>query len=200
METILFQGDSITDAGRNRADTGSLGNGYVEMIARRLPEFRVLNRGVSGDLTTDMRARFEKDAISLAPDYISILIGINDTWRSFSEWRDTSTSAYRAIYTEVLEETVQKTDAKLILMEPFVLPIPQDRKEWRADLDPKIQVVRELASKYQALYVPLDGMLNAAGIAQGYAEIAPDGVHPTKRGHELIAEAWYSSFTSFTKK
>ncbi|WP_088809786.1 MULTISPECIES: SGNH/GDSL hydrolase family protein [unclassified Listeria] len=200
MKTILFQGDSITDAGRNRADSGSLGEGYVAMISRMLPEFRVINRGVSGDLTTDMRARWQQDAIRLAPDYLSILIGINDTWRSFSEWRDTSTGTFKAVYADVLEDVTQNTEAKLILMEPFVLPIPADRKDWRADLDPKIHAVRELADEYGALYVPLDGMLNAAGIAQGYAEIAPDGVHPTKRGHELIAEAWCSSFASFTKK
>ncbi len=200
METILFQGDSITDAGRDRSDSESLGAGYVEMISRMLPEFRIINRGVSGDLTIDMRARFERDAIGIAPDYLSILIGINDTWRSFSEWRDTSTSVFKTVYADVLEEARQNTKAKLILMEPFVLPIPEDRKEWRADLDPKIHAVRELAKEYGALYVPLDGMLNAAGIAQGYAEIAPDGVHPTKRGHELIAEAWCSSFASFTKK
>ncbi|WP_239255352.1 SGNH/GDSL hydrolase family protein [Listeria ilorinensis] len=192
---ILFQGDSVTDAGRDRNQPNHLGEGYVKMIAEKWGNtMTILNRGISGNTSADMAKRWQEDAISLQPDVVTILIGINDTWRSFDAWQDTSVSAFKAIYEQVLKETRDKTNAQIILMEPFVLPWPEDRKEWRSDLDPKIQVVRELAAAYQTGFIPLDGLLNQAGIQYGAATIAADGVHPTATGHALIADIWMDYF------
>src|SRR5690348_11537806 len=85
---VLFQGDSITDGGRQR--TGSdfnhiMGQDYAYMIAGdlglRFPERNLvfLNRGISGDRVADLIARWQTDAIALHPNLISILVGINDT-------------------------------------------------------------------------------------------------------------------------
>ena len=197
--TILFQGDSITDCQR-RSDPRGLGNGYPALVDAMLTSaypgmrVRVLNRGISGDRVRDLRARWTDDAIALQPDVLSILIGINDTWRRYDSGEATSADAFAGDYDAILARVKAETSAKLVLLEPFVLPCPPDREAWREDLDPKIARVRQLAAKYEAVYIPLDGMLASAGIAAGsWERFAADGVHPTLVGHALIKNAFMSA-------
>ncbi|MFO7166763.1 MAG: SGNH/GDSL hydrolase family protein [Chloroflexota bacterium] len=196
---VLFQGDSITDAGRLRDDPEHMGGGYAALAAAwfsaRFPERRVrfLNRGISGNRTADLRARWQRDCIDLRPDWVSILIGINDTWRRYDRSDPTSTEAFAANYRAILEHTRAETSAQLILCEPFVLPVPPDRRAWREDLDPKIAVVRDLAREFGALLVPLDGIFASASTRREPAFWAPDGVHPSQAGHALIAQAWLAA-------
>ncbi|MFF2016058.1 MULTISPECIES: SGNH/GDSL hydrolase family protein [Paenibacillus] len=195
-DVILFQGDSITDAGRNYEDALSLGYGYPLLIASRLghlyPEKNLtfLNRGISGHRAVDLQGRWDKDCLDLKPTWVSIYIGINDTWRRYDSGDATSAEKFEASYRDLIERTKKTLDAKLVLVEPFVLPVPEDRKGWREDLDPKIHVVRELAREYGALLVPLDGLFAAASATAEPAYWAPDGVHPSSAGHGLIADAW----------
>jgi len=195
-EIVLFQGDSVTDCGRAYSDPASLGNGYANLIASRLgylyPEKKLTfyNRGISGNRVVDLQSRWEEDCLALRPTWVSILIGINDTWRRFDNDDETPVEKYEAGYREILDRTKERLGAKLILMEPFVLPTPEDRTTWRSDLDPKIQVVRRLAREYDALLVPLDGLFAGAVSKADPAYWAPDGVHPSAAGHALMAEAW----------
>ncbi|MFQ3610027.1 MAG: SGNH/GDSL hydrolase family protein [Fimbriimonadales bacterium] len=194
--TILFQGDSITDAGRDRNEPNHLGYGYVAMIAQFLdalyPErrLRYLNRGISGNRAKDLLARWETDCLQLRPDWVSILIGINDTWRRYDANDPTSTEAFLQSYRALLQRTREKTSARLILMEPFVLHTPPDRQTWREDLDPKIRGVQALAKEFDALLVPLDRLFKEASLKREPAFWAPDGVHPSPAGNALIAQAW----------
>ncbi len=194
--TILFQGDSVTDCGRRREGEG-LGFGYVFMIASRLwaarPELnlRVLNRGISGNRSRDLRARWQEDALDLKPDMVSILIGINDTWRRYDRNDPTPADRFDRDYRAILESTrAALGDIPLILLEPFLLPYPDDRRGWRDDLDPKIAVVRDLAREFGATLVPLDGIFAAASAVRDCAYWTSDGVHPTVAGQGLIAKAW----------
>lgn len=194
---ILFQGDSITDCGRDRSLFGSLGGGYVNMTAGFLsalhPHLGVecLNRGISGNRTGDLVKRWKEDCLDLKPDLLSIFIGINDVWRRYDRDLPTSAKEYEANYRTLLERTREALpETRLVLMEPFVLPVPEDRMEWREDLDPKIDVVRHLAREYKALYVPLDGVFASASMHQPPAFWAADGVHPSPAGHGLIARSW----------
>lgn len=193
---VLFQGDSITDCGRNRETGADLGKGYALMTAglfqSKYPEKQVkfINRGISGNRVKDLQNRWQQDCIDLKPTWVSIYIGINDTWRRYDRNDPTSTESYAAGYRDLIVQTKEKLDAKLILIEPFVLPVPEDRKNWREDLDPKINVVRELAREFNALYVPLDGLFAQASTQASPAYWAPDGVHPSPAGHALIANAW----------
>lgn len=195
-QTVLFQGDSITDAGRDRTADISLGGGYANMVAAwfsaRYPaaQVRFLNRGIGGNRARDLRQRWQADCIDLKPDWVSILIGINDTWRRYDSGDPTSAEAYETDYRFILEMTRRELDARLILCEPFVLPVPADREAWREDLDPRITVVRKLAREFDALYVPLDGIFAAAATQREPAFWAHDGVHPSPGGHALIAQAW----------
>lgn len=195
-DIILFQGDSITDCGRNYDEPSSLGVGYALMAGARLgmqyPEknLTVLNRGISGNRAADLQARWERDCLELKPTWVSIYIGINDTWRRYDSGQETTTEEFEASYRDLIERTRQHLEAKLVLVEPFVLPVPEDRKSWRQDLDPKIHVVRELAREYGAILVPLDGLFAAASVKAEPAFWAGDGVHPSPAGHALIADAW----------
>lgn len=194
-DVVLFQGDSVTDCGRNREDLYDLGVGYPLVISsllyHKLAGMNVtfLNKGISGNRSCDLVARWKEDCLDLKPTVVSIMIGINDTWRGFDSNDPTSCEAYEANYRKILEQTAA-LGARIIMMEPYVLPNPEDRKAWRADLDPKIQVCRHLAKEFGAILVPTDGLMNAGFIATPDTYYSKDGVHPTYAGHGLIAEGW----------
>ncbi|MFO7724070.1 MAG: SGNH/GDSL hydrolase family protein [Oceanipulchritudo sp.] len=196
-QTLLFQGDSITDCKRDRSLPDSLGSGYVNILAGLLgalhPRLGVacLNRGISGNRTSDLADRWREDCLDLQPDVLSLLIGINDVWRRYDSNLPTSVDAFAANYRKVLELTAGALPrTTLLLLEPFLLPFPEDRRPWREDLDPKIDVVRHLAREFGARLVPLDGIFAAASTIQPPSFWASDGVHPTPAGHGLIARAW----------
>lgn len=194
--TVLFQGDSITDAGRSREDDGELGCGYASLAAAwftaQYPghNVRFLNRGISGNRAVDLQARWQADCLALKPDVVSILIGINDTWRRYDRNDPTSTSDFEAAYRHILTLTHRAVNGKIVLCEPFLLPTPPDREAWRVDLDPKIHVVRKLAREFGATLVPLDGLFAQVAACRAPHLWAADGVHPTQAGHALIAQAW----------
>ncbi|MHC4982645.1 MAG: SGNH/GDSL hydrolase family protein [Planctomycetota bacterium] len=193
---VLFQGDSITDYGRSREDDSQLGSGYAGIAAAIFsamhPELNVrfLNRGIAGNRVKDLKARWTEDCIKLKPTWVSIMIGVNDTWRRFDSNDPTSTEAFEADYREILARTRDEITAKLILCEPFLLPYPEDRKSWREDLDPRIHVVGALAREFDAILVPLDGIFADASAKRECAYWAFDGVHPTAAGSALIAISW----------
>lgn len=199
--TLLFIGDSITDVDRNRADHLDLGRGYPMLVAsyllNRYPahDLTILNRGVGGDQVVDLKNRWEEDCLDLNPDIVSILVGVNDVWWYVGDQEekldDAALKKFEEDYRWLLKTLAHRTDAKVVLMEPYVLPYPKDRQKWRKHLDPRIQIVRRLANEYHAAFVPLDGILNAKGIENGFQTYTgDDGVHPTLAGHAAIAEAW----------
>ena len=194
---VLFQGDSITDCGRNREDDQHLGNGYPNMVAARFHALyselnvRFVNKGISGNRTIDLVNRWKADCIDLKPHIVSILIGVNDTWRRFDRNTPTSAETYRENYRRILTDVKENLNAKIILLEPFLLPVSEEKKTiWREDLDPKIHMARELAREFDAAFIPLDGIFAAAAVKQPLQFWAADGVHPTPAGHALIAHHW----------
>lgn len=193
---ILFQGDSITDAGRAWDDPNSMGHGYAfiagALFGARYPEscVRFANRGISGNRVVDLQARWQKDCIDLQPGIVTILIGINDVWRRYDSNSPTSVELFETGYRDILTRTRENLECEIILMEPFVLPHPADRKTWREDLDPKIQVVRTLAREFETSLIPLDGLFAQAATRREPEYWAADGVHPTAAGHALIARTW----------
>lgn len=195
---VLFQGDSITDAWRTMEGGHPLGEGYPRLIAdmygRLFPEQGVqfVNRGVSGNRSCDLLARYEQDFVQVKPDFISILIGINDVWRRYDSNDPTSTEQYESNCRTLLQNLRRDLpQAKILLIEPFVLESLPDRAQWREDLDPKIAALRRLAVQYADWYLPADGMMAALCCERHTpAELADDGVHPTPLGHAYLAESW----------
>lgn len=201
-QVILFQGDSITDGNRGRNDDPNhiLGHSYAYMIggklgnefAERKPVF--YNRGISGDRMSDLYARWNEDAISLNPDVISILIGVNDIWREMNDEPSGVTDRFARAYRHVLEETREVLpQTKLILCEPFILRTGAPAEKWEAWEERIIQyqnVVRQLAEEFNAVHVPLQEAFNKAAQRVDAAFWLWDGVHPTAAGHDLIAKEW----------
>lgn len=200
---VLFQGDSITDAGWQAEGPEGLGTGYALMVASWFqamhPEKNVtfLNRGLSGNRAKDLEARWQKDCLDLKPTWVSIMIGINDTWRRFDSNDSTSSESYETSCRNILTKVKTQLHAGLILLEPFVLPVPADRKQWRVDLDPRIQIIRQLAVEFNAILVPLDGIFADAATKQPPVFWAGDGVHPSRAGHALIAQSWLRAVKAF---
>jgi lysophospholipase L1-like esterase len=194
--TVMFAGDSITDCQRLASEQG-LGFGYPLRIAgewgHRHPDRPVtfLNSGIAGNKVMDLEPRWRADVLDAEPDVVSVLVGINDVgWHLYAEdGYVIPVEDYAAGYDRLLAPLAE-AGARLILIEPFLLPVRDDQKLWRADLDPKIQAVRELAAKYGAHLLAADGMFAELAAPTGPRHWAEDGVHPTPAGHAALAAAW----------
>ncbi|CAM3136898.1 SGNH/GDSL hydrolase family protein [Paenibacillus lupini] len=200
---ILFQGDSITDClrGREGADPNhALGVGYVNKIAGelsyQLPEagHQFINRGISGDRVSDLFARWNEDAIALKPDILSILIGVNDTWRIMNKLPSGVTDRFERAYRLLLEETKEVLPStKLVLCEPFVLRTGVTVAEWegwRGKVDAQRTIVKQLAEEFDAVFVPFQQAFDQAAEQAAPDYWLFDGVHPTAAGHHLMAVEW----------
>jgi lysophospholipase L1-like esterase len=194
--TILFTGDSITDCERG-ATENPLGYGYPLRVAgawdSARPDSRIrwLNTGLAGHRVPDLVSRWQTDVLDLEPDIVSILVGINDcSFRMASGIDDRpGQDEYRDGYVSLLEPLAAR-NVRLVLIEPFLLPVNEDQRTWRQDLDEKIQIVRDLARGFDARLLAADGIFAQRAATTGPEFWARDGVHPTAAGHQLIANAW----------
>lgn len=198
---VLFIGDSITDAGRDRANPDDLGHGYALIAAAlfgaRHPDLAVefVNRGIGGDRVRDLRRRWSDDCLALYPGLVSVMIGINDTWRRFDSGEATTVEEYEADYRAILTAVRERSDPRFVLIEPFLLPVTANQHAWRADLDPRIAATRRLAEEFNAALVPADGLFARAAADAGAYTWVTDGVHLTPAGDALLAEAWLTAVT-----
>jgi len=199
--TILFFGDSITDVGRDRDNPAHLGHGFVSTAAARLMthcaerRYTFYNRGVSGNQCRDLEARLADDCLALKPDLVSLLVGINDAiggvWNKPVVTPHEFETHYRAIL-----DPLRKRGSALIIGEPFLLPVPTDYKKIRANLDPFIDICRNLAREYRAHYVPFDGCFAAATLRRAPQYWCGDGIHPSVAGQDLMAHFWLETTAS----
>ena len=185
---LLFIGDSVTDCGRRDDAPDFLGDGYVRMIAERVPDRDVINAGISGNRAIDLRDRWHIDVVEQRPEILTVYVGINDTWRRYDENDPTSAATFEANYRACLQDVGGASS--VILVEPFVLPVNEEQERWHEDLDEKRAVVARLATEFGARFVPLQSLLAAQAEDHGATAIATDGVHPTALGHRLIADTW----------
>lgn len=202
---ILFQGDSITDAGRDRSDHHNLGNGYPLYAARYIEEenpgidFEFINLGISGDKTSDLVNRLQSDFIDIQPDLVSIHIGVNDTWHRAEnrEWLDNE--IFEANYRRILSEIKEKTKAKILMIEQFLLP-SDDKDYFREDINPKIDIVRALAREFADYYIPLDGLMAQACVEKDSLYWSADAVHPNENCAAFIGRIYADAFNKMIEK
>ena len=205
-DIVLFQGDSITDCGRNKEITepnnfDALGKGYPRTISYDILtryadlNLKCYNKGISGNKITDVTARWNRDAINLKPNIISILIGVNDTWHGKNHNDGVSVKRYAQYYKMLLDFTMQELpNVKLVLCEPFVLLSDLENwavsEDWVPEIQARSQIVQQLAKDFNAKFVPFQKVLNDA-LEKATADYwLADGVHPTHTGHKLMADAW----------
>lgn len=202
---ILFQGDSITDAGRNREDYHDLGSGYPFYAAKYIKEenpkidFEFINLGISGNQTIDLVNRLETDFVEIQPDLVSILIGVNDTWHRAHNRLWLGNDVFEANYRKVLTAIKEKTNAIILMLEAFLLPAP-DKEYFRVDLNSKIDIERKLAREFADYYIPLDGIFAQNCVGTQYTHWSEDGVHPNANGSELIGRIYADSFKELIAK
>jgi len=201
--TILFQGDSITDAGRDRGregnanDTNALGKGYVYSIAAQLVADRagdglkIYNRGISGNKVFQLAERWDKDCLELKPDVLSILIGVNDIWHALNGNYDGTVEKYEKDYTALLERTLKALpNVKLVICEPFVLRCGAVNDKWFPEFDRYRAVAEKMSKQFNARFVPFQSMFDNAAKKAPPAHWAGDGVHPTMAGAYLMGQEW----------
>ena len=210
MKRILFQGDSITDCGRSREVLTDVGNGYPYLVRahyglEKPGQFEIVNRGISGNRSVDVYARIKADIINLKPDYMSILMGVNDVWHELAIQNGVDTPKFEKIYTMLIEEVLEALpDIKLMILEPYALPgsategTLEDGADkytvFRKDTEDKAAACRRVAEKFNIPFVPLQAKLDAMANAYGTESVSGDGVHPNVTGHLLIARAWMEAF------
>jgi lysophospholipase L1-like esterase len=201
--TILFQGDSITDAGRDRNSEGNannsnaLGKGYVYSIATQLlaerpgDGLRIYNRGISGNKVFQLADRWDKDCLDLKPDVLSILIGVNDIWHSLNGNYEGTVGKYEKDYRALLERTRKMLpEVNLVICEPFVLRCGAVNDKWFPEFDEYRAVASKMAKEFDALFVPFQSMFDDAVKQAAPAHWAGDGVHPSMAGAYLMAREW----------
>lgn len=209
MKTILFQGDSITDVGRNRERNDMLGWGYPRLVEAQLGfdcpgAYNFQNRGIGGNRILDLYARIVKDILNIAPDYLSILIGVNDIWHGLDDENGTGLARFEKVYDMLLTELQEALpDTKIMIMEPFILRgAATDNREdqpdrWEIFSSGVYQVaaiVKSLAEKHAVKFIPLQEKFNEAEKLAPAAYWLFDGVHPSAKGHELIKRQWLKAF------
>ena len=208
---LLFQGDSITDMkwGRNQKDRNHyLGHSYVYLIAARLgvdmPEAQldVYNRGMSGHKVRDLKSRWQKDAIEMKPDWLSILIGINDVGRTVT--KNKGLEEWETDYRFILDASRKaNADLKQVLLDPFVLAsgglANQPAFKAKRDIvDRLCEIVSRLAKDYGAVHVNTQEVFDEAARKLSPEQWIWDGVHPLPQGHELIARNWLQAVSEGT--
>jgi len=203
MKTILFQGDSITDCDRNREYSESRGNGYATVVAATLGykypgEYKFLNRGIGGNRVVDVYARIKNHILNIKPDYMSILVGVNDVWHELEIQNGINTEKYIKIYSMLISEIKEELpDTKIMILEPFVLDgtaTHENIEYFRSEVADKAKASKRIAEDFNLSFIPLqkyfDEMVKRA--PEGYWSV--DGVHPTTMGHGIIASKWIEEF------
>lgn len=208
-KVVLFQGDSITDCGRDRNDPNNCGTGYPLFVRAYLTgnypgEYTCYNKGISGNRILDVYARIKAHIINLKPDYMSILIGINDVWHELDFGNGVDAVKFERFYRMLLEEVkAALPDIKIMIMEPFVLPgtatvsneeNPGRWEYFRTECDLRQQAAKRVAEDFGLLYVPLQATFDEACTKAPADYWLRDGVHPTPAGHELIKQKWLEAF------
>ncbi|MEV7619620.1 SGNH/GDSL hydrolase family protein [Microbacterium sp. NPDC089321] len=193
---LIFIGDSITDAGRDRTDPSSLGDGYVSILAPELTAggAEVINLGIAGNRAADLAARWDSDLLPAAPDVLTVYVGVNEVWRRFDSDDPTPTADFESTMRGLLTSAVEACSPQLILMEPYLLPVSDEQREWLPELDEKRAAVARLANEFGAQLVRLHDVLTEAARGRDAADLAPDGVHPLPEGSNAIARAWREAY------
>lgn len=204
-DIILFQGDSITDNGRNKEspvanDIGALGRGYAMLasayLLRQLPQLNLqfINQGISGNKVHQLAERWETDCLEIKPNVLSILIGVNDYWHTKTGGYTGTLQTYIDDYRKLLDDTLERLPKiKLIIGEPFAVNgIRAVTDDWYPDFDGYREAAKNIASEYQAAFIPYQTIFDKASNQTDRTYWTNDGVHTTLAGSQLMAEAWAS--------
>ena len=205
--TLVFQGDSITDAGRDKRNYHDMGRGYPLYASQHLAEanpdveFEFINFGISGNRTSQLFDRLYEDALVFEPDVISILIGVNDVWHRFGGHKIATTDAQLELnYRCILERIRKETNAKIVMLTPFLLD-KEPFEGMREDVVRAQAIVRRLAEEFADVYIPLDEHFEEALKTQPEPlYYSGDGVHPNDNGRMFIGKLYADAVDPIIKE
>ncbi len=195
MKTLLFLGDSITDC-NHYFDPENLGYGYVRMISDKINtpdnKYQVRNFGNDGFTVPALRRLWKRSCLILKPDFITILIGINDlaVIKNTGITLSVGLANFKEQYQSLIDDIQIMTNCHILLAEPFIFPHPAEYATWEEDLRQMSQIIQELAKKNQLDFLPLWNLLLTTAKREGFSEVTTDGIHLTPFGHRLIADQW----------
>ena len=203
---ILFQGDSITDAGRAKDNEINLGYGYPRLVQAALgfaepAQHTFINKGIGGNRVVDLYARMKRDILNHKPDVMSILIGVNDVWHDFSESPNgVDAEKFFRVYDMLIAEIKEALpDIKIMILEPFALRSGATEAHWdefRAEVEKRAEKAKQIAEKHQLTFIPLQAGFDALCEKAAPTYWLRDGVHPTAMGHEYIKNEWLKAYAA----
>lgn len=205
---ILFQGDSITDCGRKREQLYALGAGYALMVKGQMgleypAAHEYINKGIGGNRIVDLYARIKVDILNLKPDFMSILIGVNDVWHECAAENGVDADKFFRIYCMLIEEIKQALpELKIMIMEPFCLKGSGNEAYYDvfcAEVKKRAVKAREVAEKYGLAFLPLQKGMDELAEKMPSSDILADGVHPTSIGHTFIKNEWIRTFNEMMR-
>jgi len=204
--TILFQGDSITDAGRNKQDSSynnarALGSGYAMLTGAALMEkyasldLKIYNKGISGNKVYQLAERWDEDCLDIKPDILSILIGVNDIWHKLNGQYDGTVEIYKNDYIALLKRTKKALpNVKLIICEPYAVSgIKAVDDKWYPEFYDYQKAAREIADQFGATFIPFQKIYDEAQKQAPGVYWTGDGVHASLAGAQLMAQAWLAA-------
>lgn len=204
-DRILYQGDSITDAGRDkgmsRPNYGKgMGKGYALLSASKIldehpdMDLKFYNRGISGDTIVKLKERWDADCIALRPGVVSLLIGVNDYQVSLKDTGGGDARKFEDEYGELLQMTRdQLSDVRLMIGEPFALDgITGLTENWK-DFHTYREAAKRVAHKYRAAFIPYQSVFEKAMRNAPAGYFSTDGVHPSLAGIYLMSQTWLST-------
>ena len=205
--TLVFQGDSITDAGRDKRNYHDMGRGYPLYASQHLAEanpdveFEFINFGISGNRTSQLFDRLYEDALVFEPDVISILIGVNDVWHRFGGHKIATTDAQLELnYRCILERIRRETNAKIVMLTPFLLD-KEPFEGMREEVVRAQAIVKRLAEEFADVYIPLDEHFEEALKTQPEPlYYSGDGVHPNDNGRMFIGKLYADAVDPIIKE
>ena len=202
-QTILFQGDSITDSGRNKEDTGfntarNMGTGYPLLAGAAILnkyealDLKIYNKGISGNKVYQLAERWDKDCLDLKPDILSILIGVNDIGHKLNGNYNGTIEIYRNDYAALLERTKKALpNVKLIICEPFAVKgVKAVDETWYPEFFGYLKAAKDIAKQFSATFIPFQSVYDEAVKRAPGSYWTGDGVHPSLAGAQLMAKAW----------
>ena len=199
MKTLLFLGDSITDC-NHYFDPENLGYGYVRMIEKQIntpdKNYQVQNFGNDGFTIPALRRLWQRKGLNLKPDFITILIGINDlaVIKNTGITPSVGLAQFREQYQALIEDIRLMTDCPILLMEPFIFPHPAEYASWEPELHQMNKLIRQLAFDNGLFFLSLWEDLLSAAKKEGFSEITTDGIHLTAKGHKILADQWIRNY------
>ncbi len=202
-DVVLFQGDSITDSGRDKKNTAAnnvacMGNGYALVAGSSLlvnnpgKNLQIYNKGISGNKVFQLADRWDADCLQLKPNVLSIFVGVNDYWHTITNGYTGTIETYRADYKKLIDRTKQALpDVKLIICEPYAINgVKAVTDAWYPKFPEYQAVAREIADEYNTGFVPFQAVVDKAMKSAPGNYWTGDGVHPNMAGITLLAHAW----------